>query len=447
MTPPEKSDKSNQKSGVNKSGRKISRQAREVFNFFSGSGARGGYLAAFDQGIISAANFLATIILARSVSPTELGVYAVGFIILRLVRAIQDGIIVQPMNAYGAPMTEARFKRYATSTSIIQISMALVMSVIAALGGWLLIETGNDTAGPALFALWAPILLWQLQEYLRRMMYARGKILDAAINTSISNGVRLGILIWWAYHGQLTGVTGLYAIALGALFAILPGVWQTRRYWSRKFYNIHLTFLRNWRFGGWIAGGNILTWLSFEFYPVLTAGLISFAAAGAYRALQNLVAPIHTLLRAFDTYITPRAARMYRQQGLPALNRTLRRTYIIAGIPTAGLLLLAIVFRTQLLELFYGNTYLDYAQGVFLMVVFYALTYLYWPLQIVLKAARKSQPIFYASAAATLVMATFGVLMILRWDVYGTIAGQSVNALVTTLILYAAWKRFSKESS
>jgi len=49
----------------------------------------------------------------------------------------------------------------------------------------------------------------------------------------------------------------------------------------------------------------VANWLSVEFYPVLTAGMISFAAAGAYRALQNLVAPIHLLLRAIDTFFTP----------------------------------------------------------------------------------------------------------------------------------------------
>jgi hypothetical protein len=41
---------------------------------FSGQGARQGYLSAIDQGVISLSNFLATIILARNVDPTQLGV-------------------------------------------------------------------------------------------------------------------------------------------------------------------------------------------------------------------------------------------------------------------------------------------------------------------------------------------------------------------------------------
>ena len=72
----------------------------------SGQGAREGYLAAIDQGVISLANFVATIILARNVDPTQLGIYGVGFVTLRLVRSIQEGIVVQPLNVFGASMDE-----------------------------------------------------------------------------------------------------------------------------------------------------------------------------------------------------------------------------------------------------------------------------------------------------------------------------------------------------
>ena len=48
-------------------------QGQVLLALFSGGGAREGYLAAIDQAIISLSNFLATIILARNVSPTELG--------------------------------------------------------------------------------------------------------------------------------------------------------------------------------------------------------------------------------------------------------------------------------------------------------------------------------------------------------------------------------------
>jgi O-antigen/teichoic acid export membrane protein len=417
---------------------------QNLISILSGRGAREGYLAAVDQGVISLSNFLATIILARYVSPTELGVYGVGFILLRLVRAIQEGIIVQPMNVFGASMDAATYKRYGSSTSVIQVMLALFMATAAAVGGWILIKFGNDTAGPTLFSLWFPILSWQLYEYLRRSLYTRGAIPRALANTILSNGIRLGIMIWFVNLGNLTGVTGLEAIAWGSFVTIFSGLYFTRSYWTRNILNIKLTWIRNWNFGRWILGGSVANWVAVEFYPILAAGLISFAAAGAYRALQNLVAPIHLLLRAIDTFLTPRASRIYDQNGRQGLSRTLRLIYAISALPIAGLLIFAILFRETLLRLLYGQSYLLYSPGIILMALYYALWYFYSPLQSAFKATRLSQPIFIANLAAILSMFTIGILAIRSWGVYGAIAGQALNALVINIILWGVWFRVKK---
>lgn len=383
--------------------------------------------------------------LARNVSPTELGVYAVGFIVLRLVRSVQEGLVVQPLNVFGAGMNVRTFSQYATSVSVIQIILALASSAAVAVGGLALTSLGNDTAGPALFALWSTFLWWQLHEYIRRMLYTRESVFQAVIITTLSNAIRLGLMGWWIYQGTLTGVGGLHAIAWGSMVSIIPGLWFTRAYWTRHAYNIIETWKHNWDFGRWITWATITHWVSVEFYPILTAGMVSFAAAGAYRALQNLVAPIHSLLRAIDTFITPRAARSFRQNGYLALNRTLRLTYLVTIIPVIGLLIVGILFREQFLSLLYGETYLFYSQGILLMALYYALLYAYWPLQSAFKAARLSLPIFVANLAAVVTMFTVGILAIRLWDVYGTIGGQALNALVINLVLWGTWRTVKRD--
>ena len=414
-------------------------RAAAILALFSGPGARAGYLAAIDQGMISLANFIATLILARNGSPTELGVYGVGFTLLRLVRSVEEGLTIQPLNTFGAPLDEQNFRRYATSTSLIQLILALLTSAGVAAAGWTLAQLGNDVLGPGLMALWTSFLWWQLQEYIRRILYTRGHILAATINTVLANLARLALMVWWLRQGHLDGNASLHAIGLGSLAALIPGLWQTRSYWSLRFDPLGQTWRRNWNFGAWIMGGTLANWFAVEFYPVLTAGMISFAAAGAYRALQNLVAPIHLLLRATDTFLTPRAARAYHQHGRRALERILRLTYIISGIPILGTLTLAMLFPAQLLHLLYGDTYVEYSNAMVGMAVFYGLWYAYWPLQTALKAIRLSRPIFNANLAAILAMGTVGIWMILRWGVYGTIGGQALSALIVAVIHWSAW--------
>ena len=194
-------------------------------------------------------------------------------------------------------------------------------------------------------------------------------------------------------------------------------------------------------------GGSVANWVASELYPLLAAGLISFAAAGAYRALQNLVAPVHVLLRATDTFFTPRAAKLYHDQGYHGLGSMLRMIYLISGVPILGLLILASLFPSQLLELLYGDTYLPYSGGLFLMALYYALWYAYWPLQAALKAIFITRPLFVANGLAILLMFTIGVWAILRWDVYGAIAGQALNALVIGVVLWVAWGKARASSA
>lgn len=417
----------------------VRRPLQSTLKLLSGQGAREGYLAAVDQGLISVANFLATLYLARMVNPTELGVYGVGFTTLRLVRSFQEGLTIQPMNAFGAALKGDEFRRYATSTSLIQVALAVGSAFAVAVLGTILTDLGNDVAGPAIFSLWFCFLFWQLQEYIRRILYVRGHVLDAMLNTALANGVRLGVMIWWGSQGNLSGIAGLNAIAWGSLVALAPGIWQTRAYWTRQVSDVLDVWKKNWDFGRWVLGGVLANWVSVEFYPVLTAGMISFAAAGAYRALQNLVAPVHLLLRAVDTFLTPRAARQYSLNGYRSLSRILRLTYLFAGVPILSLLGLAVLFRDEILQMLYGETYLAYSNGMILMAVFYALWFAYWPLQTAFKAARFSRPIFVANLVAIGVMFTAGIWMIWQWGVYGTIAGQALNAGVVAVLLGTTW--------
>jgi O-antigen/teichoic acid export membrane protein len=290
-------------------------------------------------------------------------------------------------------------------------------------------------------------MFWQLQEYIRRLLYVRGRVPGAALNTTLANAVRLGLMLWWAGLGVLSGTAALHAIAIGSLVALALGAWQTRGYWGHSPENISLTWRRNWGFGRFILGGTIANWLSAEFYPVLAAGIISFEAAGAYRALQNLVAPIHMLLRAVDTFLTPRAARAFHQNGYPALRRLLRLTYLVLAAPILGLLALAVSFPAPLLNLLYRDTFPAYQDGIYLMALFYALWFAYWPLQMILKAARFSRPIFVANLTAILVMFSLGVWMVYRWDLYGTIAGQALNAGIVTVVLWMAWRGIGVEKT
>ena len=78
--------------------------------------------------------------------------------------------------------------------------------------------------------------------------------------------------------------------------------------------------------GFWAQFGGMVV---VDFYPIIIAEAISFAATGAYQTLQNLVAPIHVLLRHGYLCHT-NSGRTYDQSSTPKLKRTLNLIFCLA---------------------------------------------------------------------------------------------------------------------
>jgi O-antigen/teichoic acid export membrane protein len=412
---------------------------RRLRTLLIGAAARSGYLSAIDQAVISLTNFLASLILARSVSPTQFGVYGVGFILVHFFDAFQEGLIIQPLNTFGAALRLDEFRPYATLSFLFQLVLVAVCALAALMVGSVLIATGNDTAGPTVRALSWMVITWQLQEFLRRMFYTRGELNKAIINTGVTSAVRLVALLWLAGTTHMDGISGLNAITLGALAGTLLGLWQGRRYWTHRLPPAREYLVRDLKFGRWVSGGTVANWVTLELYPVLAAWITSFATAGAYRAIQNLVAPVHLLLRATDTFLVPRTSRQFVEDGHQRVHRSMNLTYFFIGIPVVSLLVFVSVFAAPLLRWLYGDTYVVYAPGVPIMALFYFLWYLYWPLQVSFKAVRQTRPIFVANLLAMASMLTVGLALIYRFGVYGTLSGQALNAFIVAVVLWLAW--------
>jgi O-antigen/teichoic acid export membrane protein len=192
--------------------------------------------------------------------------------------------------------------------------------------------------------------------------------------------------------------------------------------------------------------GSVGNWASNEVYPLQTAGLVSFAAAGAYRALQTVVAPVHVYLRTIDTYFAPRVAAAFDAGGRAALLRSLRRIFALVLVPVAGVVAVASLWPAELLQLFFRETYVGFAAGLPFLAVFYLTWSLYAPLQMAFRAIRVTRPIFRAHAAAAAAMFTLGVLAIRRWGLYGALGGQTLNAAISGVILLGAWWAWRKGS-
>ena len=134
------------------------------------------------------------------------------------------------------------------------------------------------------------IIAWQLQEFIRRVLYTEGRMAGAFVNDLVSYGGQTVItgLLWW--QSRLTGALALWALAITSAVACVLGVWQIHGSLVRRISR--QAILDTWHYGKWLLGSEILNWCSsLQMYLYLAAIIIGTAASGTLRAAQILFGP------------------------------------------------------------------------------------------------------------------------------------------------------------
>ena len=117
-----------------------------------------------DQAVVSLGTFLTSIALARSLSPSDYGVYGALLAGLLFLNGIHTSLVTSPLSVQGAAVDRATLGRYSTASVLFTL-------VLAAPSGLLLLAASAGLGRTSLW-IWAPasLALWQLQETMRRSL-------------------------------------------------------------------------------------------------------------------------------------------------------------------------------------------------------------------------------------------------------------------------------------
>src|SRR5439155_805329 len=255
------------------------------------------------------------------------GRFSIIYSILLFCNILQSTLITQAHNVLGTARSGLAYRRYTSSTGLGQLVLialvALLAMPFAAASSW-----SGSALAPLLWALLPSIVAWQLQEFVRRVLYTEGRYGAASFNDIISYGGQTVVLAAlyvagrsWGY--TLTGSMALYVLAATSALAAVVGLWQLRHsltldaHWS----DLH----ENWHFGKWLLGGELMQWASSLQMQILWAALLlSMSASADLRAVQILFGPTRVIAFFLGTVLPIRFARTLHSRGMGAM-RGLRR--------------------------------------------------------------------------------------------------------------------------
>ncbi len=401
--------------------------------------------AVSDQLIISATNFITTVLLARGLSQLEFGAFALGLSVVLFAANLQFGLVTQPHNVLGAAKQGQDYVRYTTSTAFGQLLLVGLLLVVGFVS-WLIVDALGGAAASIILALLPLAACWQLQEMVRRFLYTEGRITAALVNDVLTYGTR-GLVIaslWWL--DRLTVTAAFYGMAAASFLGLLLGIWQIRKQFTRR---IEWSVLRdNWHYGKWLAGTEIVGfWLSSQLFIYLAAGILGVAVVGVLKAVDVVFGPARVLASVFNSVLPIRFSHTLATRGESVCHRQLKRAMFLALPLFGAYCALIAVFSDFVLRILFGATYVEFGPVLALYSLCAFFGYVSGILGTALRAKRLTRQVFTNRLIASLFAIPIGWSLIHALGIYGAVLGMVATYSSLCLLFWSSYRRDRQRSS
>ena len=392
-----------------------------------------------DQVLISGANFVTMVLVARSLGAEAFGLFTLVYSVLLLANIVQSTLITVPHNVLASTRDGVAFGRFTFSMGLAQIGLVSAEAMLVAVAA-VVAFAHHLTVAPLLLALVPGVIGWQSQEFVRRVLYTQSRFGEAFANDCISyGGQTLAVAALWALD-RVSGTGVLYVVAATSLVAAAVGLLQLR---TSLDYRFDAAALReSWHFGKWLTAGELLQWgCSLQMYLYLSALILGTAAAGELKAAQILFGPTRVLAFYLGSVLPMRFARALASGGNAAVHQELKHTarrvlpwLFVYAVCVAAFArpLLSLVYREgfdgepMVLTIYAGVAFIDYVQVIFTSA---------------LSAKRMTRSIFYGQSAGLIVTALLSWWIIQYLGPRGAPTALALSTLIITTLFYRFYQK------
>lgn len=404
-----------------------------------------GLLSVLDQGLFSGANFIASIIFARWLSPNDYGAFALVFTLYLLFTGFYIAFILEPMSVLGPSKYLKQLPQYLFVQLKLHGIMTCILGCITLLVGWLALGSGSEPLGVAFLGAGLSVPFMLLLWYVRRTFYIL-KQPTYALLTSVLYFLFLLLGLTVLYSMQLINSSTCF-LALGAasLLSASVMVWQGRDlFYPERTAELPWTDLakEQWLYGRWIAAAAILTFSANQVQIVFLAGFINLQTAGALDALQNFIAPMSQGMVAISTLMLPIVSYDFGQSNFKKLRHKILVVIVVLVLITLIYEVILLSFPTQLELFLYKGKYSNSNHLIPILGIIPILTGVTTGYSLALQAIQKPQfYLIYGIIVAPVGLIT-GILFTKYWGLTGAVLSLVVTSLVTLIIhlyLYQNW--------
>jgi O-antigen/teichoic acid export membrane protein len=396
-----------------------------------------------DQILLSVVNFLTLFLIARSVDADAFGVFSLVYGAMLIANYGQLAFITQPHNVIAASLRDRDYRVYTRSLLGAQIVVVAVLAAATTAVAVVAGATGSRDTFLLFLAVIPALPLWQLQEFVRRVLYTERRQAAAFANDLLSYGGQGILVAALAVAGRLTAPAALYAAAATSAAACVLGFAQIRgSLGAARFTRRPVT--ESFAFGKWLAAAIAAHWVATQGYLYLAAVILDVAVTGALRAVQLVLAPLHVLMFSLSTMLPIRLSFVLadgdEHVGPRAFARNARLALRLTLPLVVAYCVCVAVFADGIIRTAYGTRYAAYGRVLAIFALYYLLLYLAQFASTLLTAQRRTDWLFLGNAAAALVTVAAAWPLMHAFGAEGAAFLLVLGAAVLSVVLWQPWR-------
>lgn len=390
-----------------------------------------------DQAASAGSIFLANVVLARTQTREEFGLFVLSYSVYTFLAAIHNASIVEPYTVYGSGKYNVQFSEYLKLMGRNNALACLALTAVLTLSMLVLAFILPGSVPTSLIGLSLCVGVFLMAAFLRRTFYIRQEAHRAAI-VSLTFLATCAVGLWLGVRFRF--LNGFYVfVMLGAGWIVAMLTTGNLTLFGRgrtEFAERHPAYRsEHWKYARWVIATSLVFQLTSQGYYWLVAGVLSVREVAELRAMYLLVAPVDQLFIALSSLVFPKMAYYYASNQRSDFFSLCKGYELLTCVVTASVFLVLSVVGGTLVHWCYGGRFDDAVPVLFMLSALPFVMGVGNALSDPLKAMERPNVVFFAYLCSGITTCILGVPMVRHFGARGAAIGMLLSAAVYSLVL------------
>jgi len=397
-----------------------------------------------DQALLSFLSFVTNVLIARSCSKIELGLYALGYSLIIVATHFQTALISTPYMVYSPRLENHELREYAGSALIQQVTFSIVVSALL-FASTKVFSLGMGPEGMAGVsqALALVIFFAMLKDFIRQLCFTSLKSKNVFFLDLWATIIQIGSLLLIAYFGIISARIAIVIVCLSCGLTSIGWLILNRPMFVMNFKKGFLQFKSHWRFARWVMASNILVTLANAVFPWFVAYFCGVAENGTWVACIGVATLGNFLLVGMQNTAGPRIVNAYIKSGVLKARRLVLKSMISLVLAMSGFFAIMIVAGERIVVLFYGGKYAENGLLVSLMSLNLVVSSAAFPFSRGLYAMERADVDFNINITGVFMM-VLTIYLTYAFGLLGAACGTIASSFMSVLLRGIAFERIAR---